>query len=303
MSNGFILAHVLVYLEMLLCFVGPLVKVQSGLNESISVEKPTGEESHTDNTMSQLPVQHIFKRKVCNGTIQKFIQHNQSINQSSVFQGTLYEYTVMRELHHKLSMYNLERVGGANDRGVDIKGHWRVSEIQNRMNPILNLDQVEIPKRCNVKGSIFKPYRGKSMPHDLKVLVQCKAHTHAKVGPKEFRELVGTFTSVVRRPETSKTVMLMCSPHVLTKDGLKLIDSVPMPIIFLRVEMLRLKDGLYDLVNSGRLLNYYENQFCQQFLQGCGISEWLKLTMYRSEQGCLGHPGSGRGEGSILPSE
>ncbi|QLG73576.1 hypothetical protein HG535_0F00860 [Zygotorulaspora mrakii] len=226
----------------------------------------------------------LFKRLLCNNTIRKFINQNGAISQSSVFQGTLYEYTVMRELQTKLSMCELERVGGANDHGIDIKGSWHIKNIYRKMNPLLNLDQIEAPKRCRVNGAIFKPYRSKALMEDLKVLVQCKGRTHSKVGPREFRELIGTFTSTVTPTNRNKTVMLMCSPHMLTKNGLKLIEMLPIPVIYLRIELLRSAEGLYDLMNSGRLLNYYENQFAQQFLQGCGINEWLKLTMYSATQ-------------------
>lgn len=222
------------------------------------------------------------RRWQSNASIKRFIEENQSIANTTVFQGTLYEHTVMRELQEKLAMTQMQKTGGANDRGVDIRGSWDVSKIFHAMNPILKLDQLEIPARCKFNGVTFKPFRHK-LPREtqLKVLIQCKAFTSSKVAPKEFRELLGTFTSLVPSRQRNKTAIMMCSPNMLTKDGLRLINSVAMPLIYLRIEMLRLKGAQYDIADSGRLLNYYENEYASQFLQGTGIKEWLKLSMFK----------------------
>lgn len=222
------------------------------------------------------------RRWQSNSTIKRFIEENRAIANTTVFQGTLYEHTVMRELQEKLAMTSLRKTGGANDRGVDIRGSWDVAKVFHTMNPILKLDQTEVPARCKFNGVTFKPFRHK-LPREtqLKVLIQCKAFTSSKVAPKEFRELLGTFTSLVSSSQRNKTAIMMCSPNMLTKDGLSLINSVAMPLIYLRIEMLRLKGSQYDIADSGRLLNYYENEYAAQFLQGMGIKEWLKLSMFR----------------------
>ena len=222
-----------------------------------------------------------IKRWKSNEAIQNFIQQNQSIAQSSVFQGTLYEHTVMRELQYKLAMTKLQNTGGANDKGVDIKGCWPIGKIYDTMNGILQLDSLAIPKRCQANGAIFKPYRHKMATEaQLKVLVQCKAFRSSKVAPREFRELVGTFVSMVPSTQRNNTIIMMCSPNMLTREGITLINSVRMPLIYLRIEMLQPEGTGYNLVDSGKLLNYYENDYAAQFLQGCGIKEWLKLAMF-----------------------
>ncbi|QLQ81860.1 hypothetical protein HG537_0G01140 [Torulaspora globosa] len=221
------------------------------------------------------------RRWQSNSTIKRFIDENRAIAHTTVFQGTLYEHTVMRELEGKLAMTNLRKTGGANDRGVDIRGSWNISKVFNTMSPILKLDQTEIPARCKFNGVTFKPFRHK-LPREtqLNVLIQCKAFTSSKVAPREFRELLGTFTSQVSNSQRNKTAIMMCSPNMLTKDGLSLINSVSMPLIYLRIEMLRQRGTEYD-IDSGRLLNYYENEYAAQFLQGMGIKEWLKLSMFK----------------------
>lgn len=231
----------------------------------------------------------VTKRWVSNDAIRNYIEQNRPIAQSTVFQGSLYEYTVMRELQNKLAMTQLKKIGGANDRGVDIKGYWRIDRIYQAMNPILLLDQFDVPKRCKINGAVFKPFRFK-IPTEpkLKILVQCKAFTYSKVAPKELRELVGTFASLVPASQRNKTVLMMCSPNMLTKEGLNLINSIRMPLIYLRIEMLQFKDNDYD-VSTGRLLNYYENEYAAEFLQGCGIKEWIKLSMFKRQVGVQEH--------------
>lgn len=217
-----------------------------------------------------------------NEALKRFIEDNKSIANTTVFQGTLYEHTVMRELQNKLAMTQLQKTGGANDRGVDIRGSWDIWRIYSTMDPVLRLDQVQVPARGKFNGVSFKPFKHK-LPKEtqLKVLVQCKAFTSSKVAPKEFRELLGTFASMVSNSRRNKTVIMMCSPNMLTNDGLRLINSVALPLIYLRIEMLRLRGSAYDIADSGRLLNYYENDYAAQFLQGLGIKEWLKLSMFK----------------------
>lgn len=231
-----------------------------------------------------MPSPTIWKRCSSNNAIAQFIKQNQEISQSSVFQGTLYEHTVMRELSEKLHMNHLQKIGGSNDRGVDIRGQWPVDFLYREVSKLVTLD--EVPKRSKILGTTLKPLRRKIDESDgkldpLRALVQCKAFSGSKVAPKEFRELVGTFASLVPESQRNRNVIMMCSPNLLTKEGLNLINAVKVPLIYLRIEMLQQIENDYDVKNSGRLLNYYENDYASALLQGCGIKEWLKLALFR----------------------
>ncbi|CCD24875.1 Rrg7p NDAI_0E00590 [Naumovozyma dairenensis CBS 421] len=237
----------------------------------------------------------ICKRWVHNDSIISFIRNNAAISQSTVFQGTLYELTVLRELAEKLGMTSLEKVGGAHDGGVDIKGTWPISNLYKKLEAITHIsDELStIPKRSKVNGRVFRPLihrinddilLGKQFA-PLKVLVQAKAFRTTKVSPKELRELVGTFSSMVPDTKRNSTIILMCSPHMLTKDSLNLINNVKLPLIYLRIEMLRsLNDGSYDIEKSGTLLNYYENEYASKLLEGLSIQRWLTLKLYDVNQ-------------------
>ena len=115
--------------------------------------------------------------------------------------------------------------------------------------------------------------------------MQCKAFNKSKVTPKEFRELIGTFNSMVPRRKWKSSVMIMCSPHLLTPDGLKLINNINISLIYLRIGQLNKKsDDSFDLVQGGKLLNYYENDTANKLLLGCGINECLKLGLNNNDE-------------------
>lgn len=237
----------------------------------------------------------LFRSHICRITsrrwfdheaISQFIRNNKEIENSTVFQGNLYEYTVMRELSKKLKIDKLKKIGGANDGGVDLIGKWPLKIIFGRMNQTLNLENNEVPITNKCNGVTVKPLyhilTGKK-PKDLSlnVLVQCKGFTSSKVSPKELRELVGTYTSRAKSfSRSKKTVMIMCSPNMLTKEGLNLINSVPIPLMYLRIDMIKQIKNEYDIDNSGKLFNYYENYYASLLLQNLGIGEWLKLKLY-----------------------
>ncbi|CAB4252937.1 similar to Saccharomyces cerevisiae YOR305W RRG7 Protein of unknown function [Maudiozyma barnettii] len=227
-------------------------------------------------------------RKITNAAIERYISLNKHTAGSTVFQGTLYENIAMREMSQKLGMTNLERIGGAHDGGVDITGDWSVVPIYKKMEQVLGPYRDKIPKRCTVNGARLSPIANKiesgNEVTSLRALVQCKAFTSSKVTPKELRELVGTFGSLVNNSERDKFVVIMCSPHLLTKDGLKLINGLRIPLIYLRIGMLRLLQGQenYDFENSGKLINYFENEYAMQLLQGCRVNEWIDYDIYKN---------------------
>ncbi|QHS76388.1 Rrg7p [Saccharomyces paradoxus] len=233
---------------------------------------------------------YLGRRCFNNHAIHTYVKQNAAVAHSTVFQGNLYEYTVMRELSEKLRMTKIRKTGGAHDGGVDIKGNWPVDDIYWKTSSLIPSSEIaNNTKRTNSQnGFVLKPLKYRIIDdtfEPLKVLVQCKAFTKSKLSPREFRELVGTFTSLVSHNQRNKTVCIMCSPHLLTKDTLKLINNISLPLIYLRVEMLKEKtDGDFDLINSGRLVNYYENSYASTLLQDCKIPEWLKLGVYKNSE-------------------
>lgn len=87
----------------------------------------------------------------------KYAESNDLSKTSTVYVGTLYEYTAIESL--KRFGFDLTRTGKASDLGIDLLGHWSVP----------------------------------SLPVPLRTLVQCKARSK-KLHPENVRELEGAFS-------------------------------------------------------------------------------------------------------------
>ena len=101
---------------------------------------------------------------------------------STVFNGTVYEYTAFHTL--RSLGFDLQRIGGRNDAGIDLVGTWR------------------LPSR--------------DLP--LKVLVQCKRLTGKnKISPNLIRELEGAFRGAPSGWRGEETIGLLVGPRSATK--------------------------------------------------------------------------------------
>lgn len=230
----------------------------------------------------------LQQKSIYNDLLAKYINENKNIMHSTVFQGSLYEHVVMRELSTKLLMEDLKKVGGAHDGGVDILAKWDLKKIYSSVSKDVDLSKMypldKIPKRVKLKSRVLSPVIHKLTKGDnveMNVLIQCKSFNKSKVSPREFRELIGTYNALVPPKRWKSCIMVMCSPHLLTPDGLKLINSIDWSLIYLRIgQIYQFSDKSFDLYNSGKLLNYYENNVTSKLFKGCGIQEFLKLGLY-----------------------
>ncbi|EXJ72892.1 uncharacterized protein A1O5_04040 [Cladophialophora psammophila CBS 110553] len=123
---------------------------------------------------------------------------------STVYTGTAYEYLAKSTLQPY--GFNLHRVGGRGDRGVDLVG---VLEI-----PVLSRLGDWKEKKSNAatyEHDFLGPEEFKGVEtHQLKLLVQCKrlAGRHARIGPNLIRELDGAI-----RAARSATLVDMIYPQ------------------------------------------------------------------------------------------
>ena len=231
-------------------------------------------------------VQWQFVRRNHNETIRRFLKSNANICGSTVYQGKLYENVVLRELSQKLLMDKLTIVGGPRDGGIDLMGRWDISKIFNIMDKRMSLRQQyigKVPARYTLNGTTFKPIFNTLMEGrkllPLKVLVQCKAFTSSNISAREIRELAGVAAAMASPKDRNRTIFLMCSPQLITRDGLNLISSVNLPMIYARISLLkRLSPTTYDLTNTGCLVSCFENEYAARLLWGCGVREFLQLA-------------------------
>lgn len=97
---------------------------------------------------------------------------------STVYTGTAYEYLALETLGRY--GFDLNRIGGMGDRGVDLVGYWKIPRTQGtdlHLASTSTTPNIPATSRCDT-------YR---------VLVQCKrlVGKHAKIGPNLIRELDG----------------------------------------------------------------------------------------------------------------
>ncbi|KAL4978527.1 hypothetical protein BDW66DRAFT_164652 [Aspergillus desertorum] len=127
---------------------------------------------------------------------------------STTYQGTLYEYTV--QAHLRNSAFDLHRVGGRSDLGIDLTGTWHVGS-----------------------NSITDP--------PVRVIVQCKALS-SKIGPHVVRELEGVAArhfaaALARGPRGSGGgVGVLVGPRETTKGVREALGRSPMPLVCMMIE-------------------------------------------------------------------
>lgn len=225
----------------------------------------------------------VFKGSLSDKILLDYIVSNAEIASSTVFRGTLYELTVMRELTKKLGLQNTQLIGGAYDHGVDIKGKLDVLPIITAVEKMIALEE-ELPKRVRVGKSSIKPWRARiKSAKFLDCYVQCKAFNSDKVTGRQVRELMGTFAMRVPPAKRTSSLMVMSSPTLFTRNGLEVFNNAQVPMIFTQVGLLQKGEGgTFDFKNSGQLMQYYENEYASKFLLNCRIKEWLKLRAYDS---------------------
>ncbi|ETI27803.1 hypothetical protein G647_00252 [Cladophialophora carrionii CBS 160.54] len=125
---------------------------------------------------------------------------------STVYAGTTYEYVTQATLRDY--GFELYRVGGRGDRGIDLIGVWRVpgssslssqewngrgekKKTKNDTSPQVGAESSATEPELEPE---LVPQRYETPAFALKVLVQCKrlVGKHAKIGPHLIRELDGT---------------------------------------------------------------------------------------------------------------
>lgn len=113
-------------------------------------------------------------------TFLDYVERSRLNKRSTVYKGTLYEYTVAETLH-QYGFY-LKRIGGASDRGMDLLGTWTIP----------------------------------STTDTMKVIVQCKAGARSP-GPSNVRELKGALKAAPPGWRGADVLGLLVSEKPATK--------------------------------------------------------------------------------------
>lgn len=118
---------------------------------------------------------------------------------SPTYIGTRYEYLCVSTLA-RLS-FSLTRMGGSNDAGVDLFGTWKLP----------------------------------SLPHPLRVLVQCKAR-RANISPETVRELEGAAAGAPEGWRGDGTIRVLCAKRPATKGVREAVKRSATPLVWVMIE-------------------------------------------------------------------
>ncbi|KAJ3006065.1 hypothetical protein HKX48_000312 [Thoreauomyces humboldtii] len=126
---------------------------------------------------------------------------------STVAIGNLFEESCVTSLsRHGM---HLRRIGGKDDRGVDLRGTW------------------------TLPSSPSSPLQPRTRPHSpttIPLIVQCK-HERSKLGPKYMRELEGTLGR-----EPSDTIAIMACREGYSTTAKEMVYGSPCPIALVVVD-------------------------------------------------------------------
>lgn len=234
----------------------------------------------------------------------QYLKHckiNESSLRSTVFKGTLYEYTSKDFLESKLKCFDIVRKGGAFDNGIDLVGKWDLyhffklneqdikankistSSKSEKILPIINNSKElhQLQKTRSTKDAI-------SIRSDIKILVQCKNH-NSKIKASIIRELVGIYLQHNHTEiDTNSTFMILVSPSPLTKQAQSIIDQTSIPLIHIILSPLvpiatdTKSSDVYNLKNwiGGDINSIYLNNYSKILLKYLNIElELQKLKL------------------------
>ncbi|KAK6507431.1 hypothetical protein TWF481_005864 [Arthrobotrys musiformis] len=158
------------------CLLSPLLPAFSGImppRPPLPIPSSPKSSKRKSTSLQSTPAAHT--------DIPSFLRHAilTSLNPTTtVFTGTLYEYTVLSALSRCLPGISLTRVGGRDDAGIDLTGTWHLPKPPRRPSQ---------KKEEEKEEEEFTP---------LPLTIQCKnVQQKSWKGPQYIRELEGSLTS------------------------------------------------------------------------------------------------------------
>jgi hypothetical protein len=155
--------------------------------------------------------------------------------ESSVFIGTHYEYTVASAL--RPLGFDLRRIGGQSDKGIDLLGTWSVPSA---------------PAPAHLP---------------LRVLLQCKAYAASKaskIGPRYIRELEGAYLGAPSGWRGSGVIGLLVTQRPATKGVREALSRSRWPLVYASCS----KDGIIEQM-------LWNSKAEDEGLQGMGVTARL----------------------------
>lgn len=195
----------------------------------------------------------------------------------------MYEYSCLSFLKNNLNCKNMVRIGGANDKGLDLVGKWNLKPYYDALTNIPKT----FPLTTLVSKSVEHSKKGAlSLENNVNILVQCK-HYSKKIKPNLVRELSGTYSFHVSSRNSSKNnILFLMALTSFTDEALKAFDTFSFPAVFLRVQPM-VNNDLNTIFNidswdRGCLQSFHMNHKARSLLKGLNLELHLSVLAKRT---------------------
>ncbi|OWB57432.1 hypothetical protein B5S28_g3376 [[Candida] boidinii] len=218
--------------------------------------------------------------------IESYLNHAKSTNSkitSTVFQGNLYELTILEFLRNKFDITKAIHQGGKNDKGIDIRANWDLTQLKaipSELPKESSYELVNATKR--LKPLIIRKNKIKSL--NVKLFVQCKCYEKSRIDAKLIREINGTYSNTVSQNSNSRVFFMLVTPTTFTRQGRIDFDLSQIPLIFCKYSKSRkIKGDGYSLKDYdwGQFESFYCNPIAHALLKGI---DWTKAVNETSDK-------------------
>lgn len=173
---------------------------------------------------------------------------NQKDVTSTTFRGTLYELYAKEYLEHRLHCYEMTRVGGAMDNGIDIFGKWNLGFYWNRLTD--EKKSKKYPQKTVLSASKqYNEATGGKVPkqidleNQIQVFVQCKNYKR-RIQASTIRELAGIYEYHAKTAlDRMRTFFFLLLPFALTKQAQRQFDISSVPLVHFKVSSTKVEEA------------------------------------------------------------
>ncbi|PVH17678.1 uncharacterized protein CXQ87_000571 [Candidozyma duobushaemuli] len=206
----------------------------------------------------------------------EYVRINDKDVTTTIFRGTLYELYAKEFLEKRLNCYDMTRVGGAGDNGVDVFGKWNLNTYWKALSDVQKLKKY--PRTSILTAS--KQYNDAidseatriiDLESSIQVFVQCKNYKK-RIQPATIREIAGVYDFHAKTAlDRMKSFFFLLSPFPLTKQAHRQFDTSPVPLLHLKIPSSPVEyvDEDDESVDSfGEPAPIYINQKARKLLRG-----------------------------------
>ncbi|OWB69516.1 hypothetical protein B5S30_g4932 [[Candida] boidinii] len=217
--------------------------------------------------------------------VESYLNHAKSTNAtitSTVFQGNLYELTILEFLRDKFDITKAIHQGGKNDKGIDIRANWDLTQLKAIPSELPKESSYELVNATKkLKPLIIRKNKIRSL--NVKLFVQCKCYEKSRIDAKLIREINGTYSNTVSQ-SNSRVFFMLVTPTTFTRQGRIDFDLSEIPLIFCKFSKSRkIKGDGYSLKDYdwGQFESFYCNPIAHALLKGI---DWTKAVNESSDK-------------------